>query len=976
LSSNNNNNIVVDSNKENQFQERIIELENEINDKSTQFHQLQEELNKSNLLVKSLKNEVNNIDDMDENKELKDDSSINIDSDLILKLTERAEKAEQELRANQLKYLNDSKISPIESNNNDELITLKQSILKLDSDREKLLEDIDQRDRKIELLENEMKGPIPFEMKREKLISELETRNSDLKQQIWELESDLEEKSNSITPNLYNSNTQIDYMNLHWNIVVNTTNSMVNGLGIEVGSDLAICIDARVDFSERVSIVNNTIKECAETMYSAIGNCSDIAEGVDIDDLEGEEGTITRLISCVEKSCSRLSEVADERAIFEDNYNDIVEEMKALDRIRMRLEEDIEIFELELSNKSNELLSNNKEMEALLLEVNDAKMKLDDKSTVTTTSSLSTPSSSPTDTTNSWQHPSISEQQSNTNNVGSPSLVSSLREQVATLRRSIGDLQKESIEKEKENKRIILELEKDNGLLRDDYEDIESYNVKYSEKINSLEIELATKSQELDRLVGIIDTKNENIYQLNCNIEQLSTNSTSNNLVHELQQQNDIQLHEINNFTNKIIDLTNEKQRIELEFINQSSINNDNIEGLNHAKLLLNNKLLVKSTEIDELNEIITNLQHSNDENMTANSKLNFKLNEFSNIHDELIANKDINEAFIENLRKELDSVTNHNNTITNGNNSNDDDDIANDNNSNEYMIKLEEQRKSYEEDRINNDVKINNLTSKVDQLITDSTNLSNIIDENNIIIKALKANEIFLIESNDNTKQLNESLSVQLEEFENNVIPNLLSERSNFEIKLNSKTIELETITSEMNCCQTMLDAQTQDNCTLSLELQNRKEFIKSLEINISDNSINNQQLQELIHNNNDVINQKNNELEILEKKLYNNDIKQVEINDSLNIELSVLKEENNDYKLQCKNIQDDINIKTTENKELFVKYNELLNSKQILESAISNLKAVNEAHKIEKSELEVMLGKLEANDHTIEAYVAQRHG
>lgn len=401
---------------------------------------------------------------------------------------------------------------------------------------------------------------------------------------------------------------------------------------------------------------------------------------------------------------------------------------------------------------------------------------------------------------------------------------------------------------------------------------------------------------------------------------------------------------------------------------------------------MLNNELLLKTNEIIKLNEIITNLQYANDNNITTNSQLNIKLNEFSNAQDELIAKRDSNEATIETLRKELDLVT----CELNRKNSQDDDNINDfNNNSNNFLLQLEEQKKSYEEDRFNSDIKIKNLTREVEIMTRNLSNLTDIIDENNIIIKTLKANEILLIESNDNTKQINESLSVQIEEFENNMIPNILSERSNFEIELNEKVIELETLTSEMNSCQAMLDAQTQDNCTLSLELNNKIECIKSLEINIMDNSSKNQQLQELINNNNEIIDKKNNEIEILEKKLYNNDVEQAEINNSLNIEISKLKEENNDYKLQNKNIQEDlnniqdnINNKSLENEKLLVKYNGLLILNSQFESEINHLKSINlvqyksiESNAIEKSELEAMLGKLEASDHTIEAYVAQRH-
>ena len=79
------------------------------------------------------------------------------------------------------------------------ITTLKEQILMLDTEKVKLMELLEQRNRKIELLEEDLRGgPMPYEMGREKKINELETRNGELKQQLWVSESELESIKNTV----------------------------------------------------------------------------------------------------------------------------------------------------------------------------------------------------------------------------------------------------------------------------------------------------------------------------------------------------------------------------------------------------------------------------------------------------------------------------------------------------------------------------------------------------------------------------------------------------------------------------------------------------------------------------------------------------------------------------------------------------------------------------------------------------------
>lgn len=77
-------------------------------------------------------------------------------------------------------------------------MSLKQRILSLNDELKQNQELLQQKDRKISLLEEVMKSPVPFEKNREKLIQELESRNADLKTNEILLKSQLQELTNEL----------------------------------------------------------------------------------------------------------------------------------------------------------------------------------------------------------------------------------------------------------------------------------------------------------------------------------------------------------------------------------------------------------------------------------------------------------------------------------------------------------------------------------------------------------------------------------------------------------------------------------------------------------------------------------------------------------------------------------------------------------------------------------------------------------
>ena len=75
------------------------------------------------------------------------------------------------------------------SNAEEEVLKLKRSILDLSEERQSLMASLAQSSRKVQMLEEDLQSPVAFEKEREKKIADLEARNTQLKQEIWALES-------------------------------------------------------------------------------------------------------------------------------------------------------------------------------------------------------------------------------------------------------------------------------------------------------------------------------------------------------------------------------------------------------------------------------------------------------------------------------------------------------------------------------------------------------------------------------------------------------------------------------------------------------------------------------------------------------------------------------------------------------------------------------------------------------------------
>ena len=87
--------------------------------------------------------------------------------DALLARAERAEKALEERGSHPMSQGRDDAGNMLNNHENkeysDEMISLKENVLRLDSERAVLQNILSQREKKIELLEEDLRGPVPFE---------------------------------------------------------------------------------------------------------------------------------------------------------------------------------------------------------------------------------------------------------------------------------------------------------------------------------------------------------------------------------------------------------------------------------------------------------------------------------------------------------------------------------------------------------------------------------------------------------------------------------------------------------------------------------------------------------------------------------------------------------------------------------------------------------------------------------------------
>lgn len=241
----------------------------------------------------------------------------------------------------------------------DEMTILKQSILDLNEEKEKLQELISQRDRKIELMEGEMSSGLSLEKSREDRIVELEARNAELKSKVWSLEAELKSSVKDVSSQSPNMQHQDDISKSLSSMITSLT-SLVSTLGLEqtIQLDTNLLSDETATKTvERIDEIGRSIVLCTSEIYFTAGTCSDIAQGAGVKYLDGEEGSLCRLRSCAENLQMRLSDVLDREASLDDEVKMLESDLELQRSDLGRLQEDLSIITSLLSSKESDFAS-------------------------------------------------------------------------------------------------------------------------------------------------------------------------------------------------------------------------------------------------------------------------------------------------------------------------------------------------------------------------------------------------------------------------------------------------------------------------------------------------------------------------------------------------------------------------------------------------------------------------------------------
>ena len=154
-----------------------------------------------------------------------------------------------------------------------EIVLLKEEVLKLEDLRKLMIDEAEAAKRRLRLLEEDLKSPMPFEKMNENKICELEKRNTDLKTQVWEMESTIKSMQTSVTSE---SNS------IHA--------AVVNLMHL-------LCSEDEVDMQN----LSQGMELCVDTICRLSGHCSDIAESFEVHFDSIEDKPVERVTECIDK---------------------------------------------------------------------------------------------------------------------------------------------------------------------------------------------------------------------------------------------------------------------------------------------------------------------------------------------------------------------------------------------------------------------------------------------------------------------------------------------------------------------------------------------------------------------------------------------------------------------------------------------------------------------------------------------------
>ena len=284
-----------------------------------------------------------------------------------------------------LKEQYNNTVNSVSSNNNDEIIQLKQNIINEHEENKKLKEIIEQKERKILLLFDEIQSKQPIDNNIENKILNLENRNAKLKQELWEKDLEIEKlialntNPNATTSTIVNainsdgiisdfsevpliaSPVPADICIQEFRLVSNSTLSLIRTLGLNDSIQEFYILEESLNSEEttlhqRCQAVEELLTQCSDALCQCIGECSDITEGAGLHQLEGDEGSVLRVLDC----CRQLKQAVDETTHSVDDSE--------IEHLRLQ----VEVLERQLN-----------ESERDRIELNDTLIELDTKLSTT-----------------------------------------------------------------------------------------------------------------------------------------------------------------------------------------------------------------------------------------------------------------------------------------------------------------------------------------------------------------------------------------------------------------------------------------------------------------------------------------------------------------------------------------------------------------------------------------------------------------
>jgi chromosome segregation ATPase len=258
----------------------------------------------------------------------------------------------------------------------EEILTFKQRCVQEHEDRKHLQEQLEQRDRQIAMLTGEIRNTQSTDTHASGKIADLEARNAQLKQQLWEAEAEIENarrtaESSTVGPQSparlaevpldspTAGATRSEVVDLAR--VVTAVLTLVKSMGIEdvilEYDSVAASLQSReTSAAERSQLLEDVVEQCRNAVNDCVGECSDIAEGAGLRDLQGEEGSLLRIRDCCRQLREQIVDVGeDEIEQLRLQLQIQAEQLTDEERIRTELSDEIVVLQTELDEARQQL---------------------------------------------------------------------------------------------------------------------------------------------------------------------------------------------------------------------------------------------------------------------------------------------------------------------------------------------------------------------------------------------------------------------------------------------------------------------------------------------------------------------------------------------------------------------------------------------------------------------------------------------